>query len=136
MTKKRILVAGGLISALDRRGLFLLTRRKSEQELGGFWEFPGGKVESGESPKEAVKRELREELGIEVNVGEVFEIGFFSGETKDIVLIVYRCSIVQGTPFCHEADEMRWLSPREIVNLRMPPADEPILDKLRKELML
>ena len=136
MTKRRILVAGGLISAPDREGVFLLTRRKSEQELGGFWEFPGGKVEPGESPTEAVKRELREELGIKVSVGDVFEIGFHGDDTKDIILIIYCCSIVHGTPRCHEAEEMRWLSPNEIVNLRMPPADEPILDKLRKECLL
>ncbi|MCU0796319.1 MAG: (deoxy)nucleoside triphosphate pyrophosphohydrolase [Akkermansiaceae bacterium] len=119
-------VVAGLI--LDAHGRLLACRRPEEKHLGGLWEFPGGKIEAGESPATALVRELHEELGIDVAVLDfplspvVHDYG-----RGPIRLIPLACTIVSGTPAPHEHSEIRWCPPHEIQALDLAAADLPIL---------
>ncbi len=134
---KRILVAAGLVRG--RLGSpeaehFLISRRPAGTHLADWWEFPGGKVEPGESPTAALVRELHEELGIEVEVGEAYAVGHHVYERHEVVLLVYACRLVDGEPHCREVAEFRWVTPAELLTVRLPPADGPVVDRLRREL--
>ncbi len=110
----------------DADGRVLLARRKQNSFLGGLWEFPGGKREEGESLKECLAREMREELGIEVAVGErlvTLEHGYTHFR---ITLHVFRCRLVAGTPQCLDCDEVRWVTVDEMAALPMPVTDRRI----------
>ncbi len=134
---KRILVSAGLVRGAAGRpeaGRILLTRRPPDAHLGDWWEFPGGKVEPGESPVEALVRELREELGVDVAVGDIYAVGHHVYESRDVVLLIYECEIVEGEPACIEVAELRWLTVRELLEVPLPPADEPVVERLRREL--
>ncbi len=132
--QRLIVVAAGLISEKESGGPpFLLSRRLPDAHLAGYWEFPGGKLEEGEDPVAALKRELQEELGIDVTVGNVYAVGHHVYETKTILLLVYEVTLVSGRPTCKEVAEIRWFEPSELVSLELPPADEPILARLRKD---
>jgi len=128
-----IIVAAGLISRTEGGPPFLLSRRLPDAHLAGYWEFPGGKLEEGEDPVSALKRELREELGIEVSVGNIYAVGHHVYETKTVILLVYEATLIAGQPTCKEVAEIRWFKPSELVNLDLPPADEPITARLRKD---
>ncbi len=125
-------VAAGLIANKDGGPPFLLSRRLPNAHLAGYWEFPGGKLEAGEDPVSALKRELQEELGIEVSVGNVYAVGHHVYDTKTVLLLVYEATLVAGRPTCKEVAEIRWFEPSELVNLELPPADEPITARLRR----
>ncbi len=110
---------------------FFIAQRSEERDLGGLWEFPGGKVEEGESHPVAISRECQEELGILVEVGELFEKVTHDYGDKIINLSLYSCEIKQGIPLLLEHKKMEWISIEEISNYDFCPADFPFLEKLR-----
>ena len=120
---KTLIVSAGLIM---EEGKFLVTQRKEDSSHALLWEFPGGKVKEGEEPRDALRRELKEELDVEVEVGMIFDTIFYSYPEYPILLLVYRCRIEKGSlkPIgCHD---LRWVNLRELEKLAMPPADDPI----------
>jgi tRNA threonylcarbamoyl adenosine modification protein YjeE len=110
-----------------------MSRRLEGVHLAGSWEFPGGKIEPYEAPQDTLKRELQEELNIEVEVGEVYAVGHHSYPSKDVVLIVYECWHTAREPQALEVAELAWLTPQEVCALPLPPADEEMLRRLRVE---
>jgi 8-oxo-dGTP diphosphatase len=120
---KTVIVTAALII---EQGKILVTQRKKDSPHGLLWEFPGGKVKEGEEPRDALRRELKEELDVEVEVGMIFDAIFYSYPEYPILLLVYRCQIEKGflKPIgCHD---LRWVNLRELEKLAMPPADDPI----------
>jgi len=120
---KTVIVAAGMIV---QQGKILVTQRKKGSHQGLLWEFPGGKVEEGEDPRKALERELREELGIEVKVGKIFEVVYYTYPEYPILLLVYHCRIDRGTPKVLGCQDLRWVHPSKIEELAMPPADDVI----------
>lgn len=117
-------VAGVII----KDNLILVARRAGHKHLGGFWEFPGGKVEQSESQTDALCRELDEELALHVRVGKKIEESIFHYETKTIRLIGFWCEWLSGEPKLIDHDLVQWLEMRELSSLRWAPADIPIVD--------
>jgi len=120
---KTVIVTAALIIEQEK---ILVTQRKQEDSHGLLWEFPGGKVKEGEEPKEALQRELKEELDVEVKPGMMFDGTLYSYPEYPILLLVYHCRIEKGSlkPIgCHD---LRWVTLQELKTLAMPPADEPI----------
>ncbi len=120
---KTIIVTAGVII---EQGKVLITQRKEDSPQGLLWEFPGGKLKEAEGPREALRRELKEELDIDVEVGMIFEAVYYLYPEYPILLLIYRCRIEKGVlkPLgCHD---LRWVSLREVEKLAMPPADDPI----------
>ena len=121
----RRLVVGAAI--FDAAGRLLAAQRNRPPEYAGLWEFPGGKVESGESPQVALARECREELGVEIKVGSlVGEVEIAIG-----VLCVYRARLIRGEPTPREHRELRWLAPDELDDVPWIDADRPLVERLR-----
>ncbi|MFC9516687.1 (deoxy)nucleoside triphosphate pyrophosphohydrolase [Nocardiaceae bacterium NPDC056970] len=117
MTGEREVVAAALI----RDGRLLLAQRTRPPELAGLWELPGGKVEPGESPSAAVRRELREELGVEVTAGE--RIGADVPLRGGLVLRAYRADLVSGTPQALDHAALRWVDARELGDIALVDND-------------
>ena len=133
---KRILVVAGLIRAGEVHpyaGKILMSRRLGNTHLAHSWEFPGGKVEQGEDPVDALHRELKEELNIEVSTPQVYAVGHHCYPEKEVILMVYECWHQGGEPQALEVSEFKWLSPQEVCELPLPPADEEVIDRLRRE---
>jgi len=107
-------------------GRLLVTQRKKDSSQGLLWEFPGGKVKEGEEPRGALRRELMEELDVEVEVGGLFDVGFYSYPEYPILLLVYRCRVEKGSLKPIGCQDLRWVTLGELEKLAMPPADEPI----------
>ena len=127
-----------LVSAavLVEGGRVLLTQRKRGTHLEGLWEFPGGKVEPGEDPRDALARELREELGIEVAVGDVVEVTFHRYAEKSVLLLFYEASRTTGSPELRALDvaAFEWAGSSELDPSRFPPADVAVLRKVAARL--
>lgn len=123
-------VAAALTS---ERGQILLQKRPADAQMGGLWEFPGGKVDEGESPETALVRELEEELGIIVSTHDLIAETFASEPLGDrnLVLLLYRCVRWTGTPTPKYAVEIQWAWPEDMAALPMPPADYPLVRKLQ-----
>lgn len=127
-----MVVAAGVII---RDGRVLLTRRAAGQHLAGLWEFPGGKLERGESPEEALVRECAEECGIAVEVGEILDVTHHRYPEKDVLLLFYRCSLRGGEVRHLEVADHAWVAPSEFDRYPLPPADEPVVGKIRMLLL-
>jgi len=123
---ERIGVVG---AALVRDGRVLASRRTGPPRLAGLWEFPGGKIEDGESDHEALTRELREELQVEVSVGARLGGDVLIGSTA--VLRVYLAALTAGEPALVDHDEHRWLSADELLSVDWIPIDLPLVQLLR-----
>ena len=121
-------VAAGLIC---REGRYLIARRKAEAHLGGLWEFPGGKRESGESLEDCLHRELREELGIDVMAPIPFRVIQHAYPEKTVELHFFRCAVRSGEAQALECEEIRWVTPCELSQYEFPPADQPLLKALQ-----
>ena len=108
----------------------LVAQRKPTSRRGLLWEFPGGKVKAEEDPRQCLQRELEEELGIEVDVGEQFEVVTHSYGDTAIMLLSYLCRLVRGTPRAIDCHRARWVTTRGLRRLPMSEADIPIRDAL------
>lgn len=125
--KPILLVAACALVDADNR--VLLSQRPEGKALAGLWEFPGGKVEPGETPEETLVRELREELGIETKVPCLAPLPFASHayETFHLLMPLYVCRRFEGIPMPREGQVLKWVAPRNMRDYPMPPADEPLI---------
>lgn len=129
---KHLRVVAGLIR---KDGQVLLTQRKPGRHLGLAWEFPGGKVEAGETDDEALRRELREELGVEVTVGtRCFETRHTYG-SREMHLLVYRCRLVSGEPQALDVNAFEWVEESRVADREFLPADLPLVHGLANGLV-
>lgn len=121
----------------NAQGQLLVCKRAASSHLGGQWEFPGGKVEPGEGREDALRREIREELGIVINVGEALQPVEWDYGTVSVRLLPYRCAVVSGVAEAHVHEEIRWACADQLGSFDMVAADAPILaawrDALRPE---
>ena len=116
-------------AVIEQNGSFLITRRPAGTHLGGLWEFPGGKIALGETHDDALKREIREELDAEVEVGTLlFETRFDYAE-RAVSLHFYHCTL-RGKPQPLLGQEMKWVPRSELRALDFPPADEELIRRL------
>ena len=131
----RIEVAAGLVF---RAGKLLITQRPAASHLGGLWEFPGGKREATESLEDCLHRELREELGIEVEVKELVETITHDYGEKSVTLNFYRCTWKANEPQTLGCPDFRWVAPDELSRYEFPDADVKLVEMLthRTELWL
>jgi len=120
-------VAAGLIS---REGCYLITRRKAGVHLGGLWEFPGGKREPGESLEDCLRREVREELGVEITRPALFRVIHHDYPEMSVELHFFRCSIREGQTRPLGCEDLRWVAPEEMAQYEFPPADQPLVRSL------
>jgi 8-oxo-dGTP diphosphatase len=115
---------------LEKDGCYLITQRRPGGTLPLLWEFPGGRVEDGETDETALARELREEMGIEVLVrGRVMQVNHSYSE-YDIDFRVYRCKLVSGEIVHHRVHDHRWVRPTDLDKYQFPAADEKTLSLL------
>lgn len=130
---KRPIVIVAAAALLNGEGAVLIAKRPKGRPLAGLWEFPGGKVEAGEEPEEALIRELNEELGIEIAKGDLTPLIFASHAYPDFHLLmpVYLCRRWRGNMTANEGQELAWVKPDELGLYDMPPADEPLKVALR-----
>jgi 8-oxo-dGTP diphosphatase len=130
MANLLIVAAAALI---DGDGRVLIAKRPAGKAMAGLWEFPGGKLEDSETPEEALVRELREELGIDVETSCLAPIAFSSINSGDFHLLMplFACRKWSGTARAIEADEIAWVRPNKFVEFEMPPADKPLASQLR-----
>ena len=137
MTKKNedavrvVLVAA--VALIDADGRVLLARRPAGKDMAGLWEFPGGKVDSGETPEAALIRELDEELGIETWNSCLAPLTFASHayDSFHLLMPLYACRRWQGTPQPREGQELAWVRASDLARYPMPPADLPLVPILR-----
>ncbi|HWJ87133.1 MAG TPA: (deoxy)nucleoside triphosphate pyrophosphohydrolase [Pelagibacterium sp.] len=127
--KITLVVACALVDA-DRR--VLIAQRPEGKQLAGLWEFPGGKIEAGETPEAALIRELREELGVDTSAACLAPLTFASHAYEDwhLLMPLYVCRKWQGTPTAHEHSALKWVRPQRLHDYPMPPADLPLIAPL------
>lgn len=133
------------VALVERNGSILMQQRRFAAVHGGLWEFPGGKLEPGESPEKASVREMHEELGIRIDEGALEMVGFASGLTappansadapsRPLVILLYACRTWEGVPHPHDAEAIAWHRPEAIGSLAMPPLDYPLAEALNRYL--
>lgn len=130
-----VVVAAGV---LIEDGRVLLTQRRSGTHLAGAWEFPGGKVDPGEDPREALRRELAEELGIDATAGEIVDVTFhrYKEAGKAVLLLFFEAKRAAGSPDPRaiEVAAFRWAIASDLDPAHFPPADVEVLTKVRRRL--
>ena len=126
-SRKIIEVSAGLVF---REGRLLISQRRAEDHLGGLWEFPGGKRHDGESDEECLRRELREELGIEVEVGALIETITHEYPGKTVCLKFFRCVWRSNEPRAIGCQDFAWVNRDELSKYKFPEADQRLLERL------
>jgi 8-oxo-dGTP diphosphatase len=116
----------------DHEGRILLTRRHVGSHMGGLWEFPGGKMEDGESPAQALVRELEEELALRVEIGRPMNFAIHEEPGLRILLLFYSAAIIGSEPRAIEGQEIAWVEPRELASYPTPPADAELVEQLMR----
>nr|WP_299505842.1 8-oxo-dGTP diphosphatase MutT [uncultured Rhizobium sp.] len=126
-TKRMLLVAA--CALIDADGRVLLAQRPEGKTMAGLWEFPGGKVEAGETPEQALIRELREEIGIETKVACLAPLTFASHAYDDFHLLMplYICRRYEGIARGLEGQALKWVRAKDLRTYPMPPADDPLV---------
>lgn len=121
-----------VLGYLERDGAVLLSRRPAGTHQGGRWEFPGGKVEPGEDLPAALRRELREELGVEVVVGEEIAVARYKYPDRRVELHLFRCTLAAGEPAPVGVAAVRWAPRDELADIDFPPANAELFRQQRK----
>jgi 8-oxo-dGTP diphosphatase len=131
VTRKVVLVSA--VALIDPDGRVLLAQRPEGKSMAGLWEFPGGKIEAGETPEEALIRELHEELGIDTWSSCLAPLTFASHAYEDFHLLMplFACRRWNGTPQSREGQALKWVKAQDLKNFAMPPADVPLIPILR-----
>lgn len=126
-----LVVAAALI---NQEGRVLVQQRAPGRAMAGLWEFPGGKIESGETPEAALVRELAEELGIKVDAPTCSPLAFASGALgeRHLLLLLYMVRSWRGEPSALDASAVQWVTVEEMRRLAMPPADVPLVEALAR----
>ena len=127
---KTIEVSAALIF---RSGKLLITQRHAKSHLGGLWEFPGGKREAGETFEQCLVREIREELGVEISVGELLEEISHDYAEKSVRLKFFICKILSGEPQPLDCAAVKWIKKSELAAHAFPAADAQLLEKLKSQ---
>lgn len=124
------------VALVDRDDRILLQQRRLTSEHGGLWEFPGGKVEPGESPQMAILREIDEELGVRLDPASLFPVSFASDAEaprppgRAYVILLYTCRRWEGEIECRDGEALGWFQTGELARLSMPPLDYPLAASL------
>jgi 8-oxo-dGTP diphosphatase len=128
-----LIVLVAAVALVDADGRVLLAERPAGKSMAGLWEFPGGKVNAGETPEAALVRELAEELGIDVTTSCLAPFTFASYSYPDFHLLMplYVCRKWSGVPMAREGQRLAWVRPARLADYPMPPADEPLVALLR-----
>lgn len=127
MPKTLIVVAAGVVARGDQ---ILVARRKAGSHLGLKWEFPGGKLEGGESPERCLTREFEEELAVRIAVGPVLDVVFHRYPQREVLLLFYACDIVAGEPQPLDCAELGWVARADLESLDWVPADFPFVRRV------
>jgi 8-oxo-dGTP diphosphatase len=114
---------------IQRDGRILIARRPTGKHLAGLWEFPGGKISPGESPADALRREIAEELGAKVAVGDAVDVVDWQYPDRRVRLLFFRCAL-EGEPRALEGQEIAWVAPAELSRYEFPPADARLIERL------
>lgn len=117
----------------NREGRILIARRKQEITLGGYWEFPGGKIENGESAAACAAREIHEEMDVHIETGDILAETIHDYGTKIIHLVAVKAILLGGHIRLHDHDEIRWVTVAEMGDYLFAPADEEIVEKLKEK---
>jgi 8-oxo-dGTP diphosphatase len=126
---KRVVAA--LVTEGDR---VLLCQRREDQNHPLAWELPGGKIETGEGPEQALARELGEELAVEVAVGPIWDVRFHAYPDFDVLLLFYVCRLLPNqTPTCIEVRDLRWVTAAQALEMQLLPADRPLFVRLARD---
>ncbi len=125
-----IKVAAGII---HQNGKILIQQRQNTKHLAGFWEFPGGKIEPDEDARACLKREIKEELGLEIAVRPAFLKLLHDYPDRRVHLSFHRCSVLLGKPKSREGQKFAWVFPHELTQYRLAPADQPVVARLTRQ---
>jgi len=117
----------------DADGRYLITQRRQGSHLAGCWEFPGGKVEAGETPAACLRRELTEELSAAFAVGDLVQTIRWDYPDRTIILHFFACRLESGEIAPRERQAMKWVEPSRLVDHEFPPADRELIERLRRE---
>ena len=128
LTNQIIEVSAALIF---HAGKLLITQRHAQAHLGGLWEFPGGKREPGESFEQCLVREIREELGVDIAVGALFEEISHDYPEKSVRLKFFLCELIAGEPQALDCAAVKWIEKAQLANFAFPAADAQLLEKLQ-----
>jgi 8-oxo-dGTP diphosphatase len=133
ITDHKNLVIVASIALIDASDQILIAKRPNKKHLSGFWEFPGGKVEKGESPEYALIREVKEELNIDINNKCIAPLTFseFNYEKFHLLLLLYVCRRWEGEPMSMEKNEIKWVKVNTLRQYKMPPADDSLIYSLQ-----
>ncbi len=115
---------------LSRDGRVLIARRRPGKHMGGKWEFPGGKIEPGETPEQSLSRELEEELELRARIGAFLCRVPWEGDGVSLELLVYRVDDFEGSPVLREHQEIRWVTPAELRSYELADSDRKVVDEL------
>jgi 8-oxo-dGTP diphosphatase len=119
---------------MEKNGKILLALRKAGKHMGPKWELPGGKVDPGEDPRQALQRELKEELGIEAEIGRYLGSTRFRGGGLHLQILLYRVSHIAGSFVLREHEAIRWVEPGEVEDYDLVDSDRKLLRKFRATL--
>lgn len=117
---------------IERHDQLLITQRRPDQRLGGLWEFPGGKVEKGESDQAALRREIQEEVGLEVEIGRCIHMVKVPFTKKNLKLFFYKARVRSGVAQAIEVADLRWVRRDELSQFNFPPADDRLIRQLQR----
>ncbi|ASV67808.1 (deoxy)nucleoside triphosphate pyrophosphohydrolase [Cytobacillus kochii] len=129
--KKTVHVVGAIIE--NKKCEIFCALRSPEMSLANYWEFPGGKIEDGETPEQALEREIQEEFSCSIQVGSKVEDTVYEYENVIVRLETYKAELTKGQPTALEHAATKWVTREEITNLNFAPADIPAVKKIAKE---